>query len=313
MRNSQFSSYEIYFYGTGFGSSPQHIISQKNNKELLGACVLPKTKQQLNKLGIPVSDIQVALLQKWRLLKLQDELLQTSFSILNQDQISRLRNYAKSLAPEIVKAINQELSDFLQVLHNQPKISPYLLFFTCVADGLVWDYFTEEGVMPDMTIKGEEDLWIGVLWGSYSPRAFFLGTNSYPVEDGEVKFVWNNDLLPKLKPFFLHQKRIPQMINKLSIPVICQKPGDPVYESSLKLSTRLTQEILRKLDLPALVEQYQFRDEQEALIIVYHELMWSLLEEMENKGLLIKPSIIANPNQKQDFDITNLIFKVITN
>lgn len=308
-----FSDYELYFYGSVIKANPQQIISRDNNKEILGACVSPRTKKQLYYLKVSISDIQIALLKKWGLLEAKGELLQTSFPILGRGKISKLREYTKTTAPAIIKNINSELSDFLITLTQQSKINPYLLFFTYVADDLVWGCFTKERKMPDMTMYNKKRLWRGILWGSYSPRSFFLGTNEYPVEDGVVKFIWNNDLLPKLEPFFLHREAIPQMIKNLSIPPIYQKSGDLVYENSLKLANKLARETLKHLKLPSLTKQYKFHNDKETLVIVYHELMWSLLEEMEKSGLLVKPPIINNPHRLKKINIAELIFKIYTN
>jgi len=303
------SKYELHFYGTGFEDNPQRIISLKNNQEVLGACILPKTKQQLSQLNINISDNQIALLQKWRLLDIQNGKLQTIFPILSKDKISQLRKYTDSLATVMTNVITPEINRFLQSLEKQYMTNAYILLFAYVLDGLIWDYFTKANLMPDMSTDTQK-LWVGVLWGSYLPRKFFLGTNTYEVPEGEVTFIWNNTVLPKLKPFFLHEESIPQKVKNLTIPIIWKQSGDPTYESGKKVAKKLSEEVLHQLNLPALAKQYNLYDQRQALVIIYHELMWSILEEIENKKLVPRPAILVNPKETSKADVANLMFQV---
>lgn len=306
--SKQFSRYELHFFGSGVKASPQVIISQDDNKEILGACTSSKTIEQLHQLGINISDSQVKLLKEWRLLKVQDGILQTQFPILSKDQICKLREKTKSIAPQVIKDIDQDFNKYLQVLGKYYPQYIYILVFSYVMDNLVWDCFEQEGLIPDRTIK--DDLWVGVLWGSFLPRPFFLGTNQYSIKSGVINFVWNNDLLFKLKPFFLNPKNIPQMIKGFNLPVIHQQQGDQVYESSLKLVKSIARVVLKYLDLQVLTKQYGLPDDKQALVIVYHELMWDILEELEKMELLIRPKIITEPNKAKNSDLKGIIFLV---
>lgn len=139
---------------------------------------------------------------------------------------------------------------------------------------------------------------------------FFLGTNGYVFDDIYYKIAWNNDLLPKLKPLFLNSKKIPLMIKDFNVPVIHERSDNPFYESSLKLSNKLANEVLKQLSLSNLTGKYGLINKEQALIIVYHELMWDILEAVEKLGLFTKPAIIAKPDQGSDSNITDLVFIV---
>lgn len=308
MKNmSRFSNYQVSFYGSGIEGAPDRIIDRGNNKEILGACILPQTLLDLHKLGINISDDQRNLLQKWRLLKISGSKLQTAFTILSNETSQRLKEFTKSITPEVVQKISPEIDDFLRALGDKYTPHAYILFFSYIMDGLVWDNFAKAGLIPDLTNKNKQDLWVGIVWGDFSPRPFFLGTNSYDIEGVYYRIVWNNDLLPRLKPLFYHPETIPQRVQGLNVPVIEERPGNKIYESSLKLSEKLAKEVLQYLNLPALVKEYKLIDEEQALIIVYHELMWDILEEVENKGIFTKPEVIAKPDKAKDHDIADLI------
>lgn len=313
VKQINFSDYEIFFYGSGIKEAPQTIINQGSNKELLGACNSPKTRLDLQQRGIAFNDKQIALLQEWRLIKTNDQIIQTVFPILDNGQTRQLRKFTKSIAPQILQAAKPEIENFLQTVGKEYQASAYILFFSYVIDGLIWDYFTDKGLAPNLSVKNKQDLWVGILWGSFAPRSFFLGTNGYVFDGIYYTIAWNNNLLPKLKPLFLHPNQIPQVVKHLEVPIIHEVSGNHIYDSSLKLSKRIAEEVINLLDLSILTKEYDLADEKQTLVIVYHELMWDILEEVENLGPLSKPPVIANPEKAQDSDIASLIFLVKSN
>lgn len=315
MKGSQnFSDYELHLYGTGIGDSPQRIVFLGNNKELLGACILPKTGEQLNQLGITVTDKQVKLLQDWRLLKVQDGVMQTAVTILSKEKTHQLREHTRAIAPSMIDTTREDFNNFLQALSEKYTPQTYVLFFSYILDSLVWDYFIGKGLVKSWEVKDKKASWIGVLWGYYLQRPFSLGTNTYNQKAGEVisYTVWTRDLIPKLEPLFKNPKNILKIAEEYKVPLIQEQPGNPIYDNSLKLSQKLAEEVLKNLDLDALIKEYNFKDAEEALVVTYHELLWDIMEEMENRKLLTKPEVIANPKQAKEPDISGLIFLVST-
>ncbi|RJP46662.1 MAG: hypothetical protein C4584_01295 [Armatimonadetes bacterium] len=303
-----FSDYDIHFFGSGVENSPDRIIRQDNNKQLLGTCVIPKTMQELQNLAIAISDKQIQLLQKWRLLKIHNRKLKTAFPIINKNQISQLRKCTQVVARKILQTIEPDVSDFTNKIKQQKQINPYLLFFSYIMDNLAWDHFSKIKAMPDFDYK--DGLWWGMIWGTSTPRSFFLGTNGYNYKGGNLQVVWNYDLLPLLEPLFLHPEKIPQALKGLTIPALFEQPKDPIYQSSLKLSKKLAETVLAYLDLPNLTLEYKLPDIKQALIIIYHEIIWDILKEVEETGLLIRPKIINKPENIKKDNLTDLMFLI---
>lgn len=310
MTNLQFGNYDLYFYGSWVKISPQKVIAQNNNKEILGACRSPKNLGQLQKLGINVTKDQIKMLEETKLLKEENGIFKTTFPILSKDEMSALREEALKIAVKTAENIQPELEEFLKGT-KKTEVSPYLLFFSYILDGLVWECFKKENKITDMVINNRVG-WIGVLWGSFLPRQFFLGTNEYPLKDGVIKFIWNNEILQKVKEVIFPEE-IGKYITSLTVSIINQKSKDSIYKSSLRLSEKIAEEVLGNLNLAQLMERYKFSSEKETLVIVYHELMWSLLEELERQGLLNKPEIISNPSLIKKAGLSLLSFKVVKN
>jgi hypothetical protein len=301
------ADYNVYFFGSSIKGSPNRILDDKNNRQIIGACIQPKTVQELQELGFKISPDQIKLLQEWRLLKTKDGMLQTSFPILNEEKSAELRELTRSLAPEIVQEINLDLKKYLNELEKE-HFDAYLLFFSYVMDTLVWNFFDRDNLLPLRKLKNKNLLWSGVLWGNFSPKFFFLGTNQYDLGNTILNIVWNDNLLPKLKPFFLNQDKIFKMVKESNIPIIHEELDNPIYAVSIKLAQSLAYKVVNRLDLTDLVKQFGLRDEKQALVIIYHELMWSILEETENTGLLTKPRVITKPQNFREPDLKKLMF-----
>lgn len=65
-------------------------------------------------------------------------------------------------------------------------------------------------------------------------------------------------------------------------------------------------------NLAALRKTFNFRDNQQVLVIIYHELMWDLMDHWENKGLLKKPVDFTDTGKAEPSAIGDLVFIVRT-
>lgn len=223
MRDSQnFSDYKLYLYGTGIEDSPQQIVSLGNNKELLGACILPKSRGQLNQMGITVSEEHIKLLENWHLLKTEGEKLHTSITILSKERAFQLREHTRIIAPTIISATRREFDDFLQSLSGKYASYTYVLFFSYILDSLVWDRFMDRGLIKSWEVKSRKNLWVGTLWGSFLQRPFSPGTNTYEQKIKNVVSytVWTEDLIPKLEPLFDDPEKISKLAEEYKAPFV---------------------------------------------------------------------------------------------
>ena len=100
---------------------------------------------------------------------------------------------------------------------------------------------------------------------------------------------------------------------EFTIPIITEDKSNTLHTVSMELSERIARAFLNTLDVTSLCTRYKFRDAQQTLVIVYHEIMWDLMDAYESKGLLEKPIAFADPDHTRSSDISDLVFIVRQN
>ncbi|NIM20278.1 MAG: hypothetical protein GTO51_08610 [Candidatus Latescibacteria bacterium] len=329
--------YDIIFYGSSTRSSPNIIMRLDNNAEILLACVSGRTQEGLKEAGFRFTESQLTLLEEWGLLESDEDVLKTAFPVIDLEKAKILRAETKEHGYQLGHKIHKDLKALKEKL--QPKkrlLNHYTILFSYVIDGLVWDLFEEKGLLGLKDITVENPFWTGMLWVIYPPRQFSCGTNTISHEDISLKINWSEATLPKMKA--LHsRKNIEAFLNdyvdrgkirnqdvidayvplnildrsgRITVPVIVEKRGDPLYEICLSISRNVVDYVMQEIDLTGMKHRLGLRDEGQALLIVYHELMWDMMDYLEAQGLTRKPNAFASPDRAQPKDIGDLVFIV---
>ena len=330
--------YDIIQYASLSGYGPQNIILLDNNGDILLACKAGITEGALKTVGITYGESQLVLLEAWRLILRNGDTLKTLVPILDSTETHTLRAYTKHVAASVcdstvtlVRALKQHL-DGIKRSRNT-----YSVMFSYVIDGLVWRYLEGQKLLTRRTIDAERPFWAGEVWALYRPRTFSCGTNSISDQGISINVNWSDASIPKMLPFVADFKNLGRMFDdytksgrvvdtaakrifspfnlfdpngEFTIPTITEVKSNKLYSVSVELSNRIAQVVLRTLDLAFLSTKYNFRDAQQTLVIVYHEIMWDLMDAYENKGLLTKPVAFADPGHTRSSDISDLVFIV---
>ena len=330
--------YDITSFCISAGSSPDNIIKLDNNGQILLACISGRTVEQLRTLGVQFTKSQIELLKNWRLLREDRHLLKTAFPILNEDKTKQLRKLvgecASPLSPGLLKDLSA-LKDHLQFIRRERNT--YTILFSYILDGLVWEYFFENKVLKERKLSVEKPFWSGVVWAVYPPRDFSCGTNSVSDQGITLKVNWSKATLKKMIPFVADWDSFSKMFDDLvgkgkieeekairvfrpfdlfdqsgrfTVPIIFEKENDALYKACVSLSSDVSEEILNVIHLEELKKEFDFRDNDEALVIFYHEFMWALLEQLEGQGLIKKPIAFVDPERAKPEDIGDLVFIV---
>jgi hypothetical protein len=117
------------------------------------------------------------------------------------------------------------------------------------------------------------------------------------VEDAQAKKVFG--------PFDLFDAN-----GNFTVPIITADGSDPLHNLSEEIARQVAERVPTLLDLNSVRKQFGFRDDQQALVIVYHELMWDLMDDLESKGIVRKPMAFADPKSARQADISDLVFIV---
>lgn len=328
-----------YIQTDGKHYSPYRIFGLDNNGAVLDACREGKTKTQLVEMGLPVIDSQILFLESYGLLTYKDKVIKTAFPILDADKTQRMRELTKRVAPDLAEYIRSDVSELISLLKKTGRDkNAYSILFAYVVDGLIWDVFEREGLVPPIEITAERPFWAGEIWAFYPPRNFSCGTNTYSIGRYALKFNWSRTGMSIIRPFFgvlraLDNEVFKQFADKgfiedskakatllpygifddsdsLRIPIIEEDEENELYRVSLSIARRIAEKSLSLLAPDEMNALYDFRDVQQAMVVVFHELMWDLMGVLEEQGIIQKPVVFANPEEASSEDIVDLLLIV---
>ena len=333
-----FDRYDFSQFISSAGQSPQQIIKLDNNGDILLACIEGSTRDQLKASGVPFVESQIELLETWRLIEEQEGNLKTAFPILDSLKAKRLREATKAVVPALSRQLEPDISKLVALLDKSGrKRNAYTILFSYILDDLVWESFKERNLLEQRVITAEMPLWAGEVWAVYPPRAFSMGTNSVSDKGVSLKVNWTERAIPKMMPFVADIKTFLAMFDDLvqkgrvedaqakkvfapfdlfdssgrfTVPIITAGSSDPLYQLSEELAREVADRVPALLDLDSLGKEFGFRDNKQALVIAYHELMWDLMDQLESKRIVQKPIALAAPDKAKQSDIADLVFIV---
>ena len=328
--------YDINQFIATSGSSPQNIINLDNNADILLACISGKSIDDIKSMKIDFTESQIRLLKDWRLLKEENNTLKTTFPILNAEKTKRLRNYSKNISSPLGQYLKDDIINLTKELKSIGREKNiYSILFSYVLDGLVWDLFIERNKLNKREITNEKPFWSGVVWASYPPRDFSCGTNSISDQGVSLNVNWSEKTIKKMIPFVADWENFGKMFDdyleigkvdnekakqvflpfglfnssgEFTIPVIEEIKGNSLFEISYIIADEIAQQVSLLINLSELKNSFEFVDEEQTLVIAYHEIMWDLLKYFEEQNLIQKPVAFANPDEAESKDISDLVF-----
>jgi hypothetical protein len=330
-----FTEYSTIQFITSKGPDPSSAMRMDNNGDILLACREGATTEELEAAGIHVTSSQLRLLEILRLLDKGEE-YRTAFPILDSVQTTELRGLMDGPARELATLIGPALNSLLKLIAvSYPESnSSFSIAFTYVLDGMVWEVMEAQGLTKPRKITIEEPLWGGEIWSIYPPRPFSSGTNSFWDEGVVFAVNWSRGIMPKLRKFWADRSMLDALFNEFhnhgsvvdsevleyylpmgiidedgnfTIPIILEGEGNELYDRCMTISEQLVEAIPQMLDLRQIMEQFAFSNISQTTIISYHELMWSITEQLEADGLVSRPIAFTDPDNARMEDLADLI------
>ncbi len=336
--SESFDDYEVIQFIESSGPAPANILELDNNGEIFLACRGGKTRSELETMGISVSESQIQLMLAWRILDVQNDTLYPAIPILDPEKIGRLREITASTAPQISSSIQTEAKRLTRILNSMDRSDNlYAILFSYILDGMVWDRFIGEGLMTTGQLTADKPFWTGEVWAVCPARERSSGTNTLSDQGITMCICWSEAAIHKMKPFMDDWKNLIRIFDdyveygqvkdadarrvfapfglfsesgEFTIPVIEEQPGDQLFEASKAIAVKIRQQVPKAIDLSKLTRQFGFRDESQTLIIVYHELMWDIVENLVEQGIVGFPRPFINPEEGESNDIADLVFIV---
>jgi hypothetical protein len=338
---TQLSDYRIVQYISQKGYSPISIIRLDNNGDILLACRSGKTKEQLLETGIKVTDSQIRLLEIYRLLSNNNNILKTAIPILGSEQTSQIRQHSKDISEKLVYIIKP---DVIELIQNLEKIgrerNAYSILFAYIFDSMSWSEFNSKGFVQSTKIDADHPFWAGEVYAFYPDRSFTSGTNTWSDGPLALKINWSRFANPFLSPFY---KEIRKMDDKMFrqilesgfiedgpvreafrtfgiidnngyvlIPIIDETENNKIYMIGKKIAEKMAENTLKLVSFDNLKNEFDFRDTNQAIVVFYHELIWELMDTMEDQGIVKKPKAFTNNGSVVAKDVADLMFIVRT-
>ncbi len=304
--------------------SPEGIAALDSNGEILLACRDGCSLEELRTSGLSVLDSQVELLRTLGML--QDDSsgrLVTGFPVLDAETTLELRRRIEELAGRTLLEVGDESRAFLEAVRAAGHRGwAYSLVFSYVLDGMVWEFLDEYRMVPDRRRRSTRSPhWTGVYWVHRPPRPEAPRTLVLSGSPATLKMtVPGGAASPDLGPWRAAATELSQALgagtagdadeagagaedrpqgnlNSLGlmdpdgrwlVPVVDEAGGGPVFRAAENLTEGLLEE-LQNLDVESWSEGFGLGDAGQTLVIVYHELMWELIDRLVTRESLTRP------------------------
>jgi hypothetical protein len=313
-------------------SHPSSILDLDNNREILFSLKNGKTLNELDSLHISFNKSQIVLLETSSLIERRGLKYYSLVPILGKQKTTKLRTQTQQYAKELIPMFEKEYMKFSQLLKIQGfERNTFTIFFSYILDEIVWQKFEERIITKETEISKIHPYWDGVLWLIYPKRSFNCGTNSFHTDKSQLCVNWSDNAKIDFSSYNLLGEMLDEYNNqgiisneniikefkengifddnfKLRIPIIHSNNTDKIYLHSQKIANIIVEYIDKKIDYSKIQADYALKDKNQAIVILYHEIMWDILDEMVNENILNMPIVFEKAKKAKKGDLRDLIF-----
>ena len=283
----------------------------------------PHTQSELLGMGIKCSDSQLLLLEVGGLINKTKGKWKCTIPILDKEQTTSLRNVSKEIAASMY---SKTKNDFVSLVHTIKEMgfenNALSLVFSYLLDGRMW---TKLVLFDDINNHAG---WSGCYWVLYEPRKDLkFGTNGF----GDMNLILtylNSEVSPSSKTMDDSADEIsqygkinnPQLISKLIPYGLTNQSGDILFpiikkqqDSFHQIIDKLVNSISSELkdNCGNIATQYDINDENTAMVILYHEVMWYLMDNLIQDKVLNIPAVFKDEeNNKQRLNEVVFLLRV---
>ena len=288
------------------GHQPSDYVAPDNNWEILYCLRTPHTPAELRATGVGCTDSQLMLLEVGGLIAEQEGKWKTTIPILDREQTRSLRSFADGVAESVYTANEADFVNLAGTIREAGfGNNVFSLLFSYLLDGWMW---TKLVLFEEIE---NHSTWSGCYWILYEPRdGMKCGTNSYGDQDLILTYtdsriargsatmdryaaeiarygkVTDDGLITELQPYGMTDSQ-----GNVPIPVIGNMP-DAFHGITQKLVDAITTEL--KANCGDLATRYGIEDEKTAMVVLYHEVMWSLTDRLIRDGIVSVPPILTD-------------------
>lgn len=311
-----YNDWETIAYCSYDSYHPSQYAKIDNNWEILYALRTPMSIKELKATGIPFTYSQIILLHTGGLIESKNNVLHTVMPIFDEEQTKSIRTLSKAIAQIVYNETKEDWAAFANELKKRNlQENAYSLVFSYVLDDKIW-----EKQLPSYDILQNNPTWNGAFWALYDKRPNSkCGTNSigtfhqtwsdslsyWPDYDAIAQFVneyehngkiVTKELLDKSMEWGLADKN-----GNVTVPIIHENSNDTLVNISDDIVAKLAS-CLNQYSA-SFMKEYDVKSENLAKVILYHEVMWDMMDILVNMGIITEPDILKGSadTQKQDF------------
>lgn len=304
----------LHAFSLGARSTPHRLIGLDHNGPLLYLAREGITKSTLAEYGIVPSESQLELLRIYDLIEVDDDTISTRFPIVGRETVKEIRMASRDLAQSLVKNLSENVEAISTNVRERGFAGhEYAVVFGYAIDGLFFTDLKRKKAVPSTELSIERPFWNGVFWALYPGRDQSAGTNEARFGDASMTAVWTKatahavmDYVDSDEGRFLVDNHDTQKI----LPVITADSDDDVHRQAQTMSEAMI-EALTSPAAEALYAPVQELDRQCATVIICHELIWDIMEELTIQGALTRPSSFDSDNASED-ELTRQCFIVLS-
>ena len=327
---TKMKDYDDNCYCGHSGTHPFLIINKGNNWDILVALKEWKSLDDLSKLGIKYTQKQIDVLQAMNFIDKHGEKYKTLITIINAKEANEIRATTKEIARKIVPIIQSDFSFFSKSLKVQGyENNIYSVFFSYIMDNFVWDRFDAKKIIPNQDLSVEKPIWNGVIWFIYPKRKFSCGTNSSSEENISAAVNWsdtsklsltkivdyeamlkdlkkNNKITDTINIRKLKQYDICDINGNLKVPFLKKDSTNNFYICCNKIADKIFNYLITEVDFSSIEKKYNIQSKGDAIVILYHDIMWDILDIMEENGQIKKPIAFSHPDKAKPSDLKDI-------
>ena len=313
--------FRLYFNCYNYPIDWAALIDLKNNP-ILNACTTGATAKELESLQISDLEARLQKLQNGKLIRKVGPHYRLDFPAIIGKKQTELKKLVESTAIKLMPASEKMTQEVAVHLKGHEEML-YHFIWSIIMDGPVaWD--TLENELKKQLKKADASI-SGTIWMAYPNHPYRAGTNTYnDLKNGAVKITWSlttpmpptvHEIIKRYESELfqsvttgrpVEDQRASQTLAKYGLVdekgigrVYLIDPSSQMAQTFGKISRKFGNEVMTHLDLQQAARMLGVTHVQ-ALIIVYHELCYVLLEQLARKKILEVPEIVLKPGVELD-------------
>ena len=316
-----YKDWETIAYCSYDSYHPSQYAKIDNNWELLYTLRTPMSIKELKTAGVPFTYSQIILLHIGGLIESKNNVLHTVMPIFNEEQTKSIRTLSRSMAQTAFKETESDWFVFVKELKKRNlEMNAYSLVFSYVLDGKIWGK-----TLPAHDSVATHATWNGAFWALYDKRPHsFCGTNSF----NEFHQTWSDSLeywldmktIVQFTDEYIQNKKIvnKNLLDKCMEWGLADKNGYPlipiIKEGSQDILVKVSDEIVSKLAAcvnrhsSEFMKVYQLNNENMAKVILYHEMMWDMMDILVERRIITEPDILSGSPRAQKSDFGQIVY-----